>query len=351
MLWDLFCRVIDNFGDVGVCWRLAADLATRGESVRLWLDDPSALRWMAPGGQRGVELVEWGAAVAPQAPGDVVVEAFGCDPPAWFVERMAAAARPPVWINLEYLSAEGFAERSHGLPSPRLSGPGAGLVKWFFYPGFTAATGGLIRESDLLQRQQAFDPAAWLAARGIERRPDERLVSLFSYPNTALPELIERLAEAPTLLLASAGAAAEQVAQVLGPQHWRGALRSVALPWLSQVDYDHLLWACDLNFVRGEDSFVRAQWAARPFVWHVYPQDDGAHLVKLQAFAGLYLAAAPPALASAWSSLAAAWNGAGGRLELPPLEAWQRHALTWRRQLLQLPDLVTGLSRFAREKG
>jgi hypothetical protein len=21
--WDIFCRVIDNFGDIGVCWRLA----------------------------------------------------------------------------------------------------------------------------------------------------------------------------------------------------------------------------------------------------------------------------------------------------------------------------------------
>ena len=31
MLWDLFCRVIDNHGDLGVCWRLARDLAARGE--------------------------------------------------------------------------------------------------------------------------------------------------------------------------------------------------------------------------------------------------------------------------------------------------------------------------------
>ncbi|MEO7887531.1 MAG: elongation factor P maturation arginine rhamnosyltransferase EarP, partial [Polaromonas sp.] len=41
--WDIFCKVIDNFGDIGVCWRLAADLASRGHKVRLWVDDASAL--------------------------------------------------------------------------------------------------------------------------------------------------------------------------------------------------------------------------------------------------------------------------------------------------------------------
>ncbi len=59
MHWDLFCRVIDNFGDIGVCWRLAADLGARGESVRLWVDDASALAWMAPQGSAGVEVLRW----------------------------------------------------------------------------------------------------------------------------------------------------------------------------------------------------------------------------------------------------------------------------------------------------
>ena len=54
--WDIFCQVIDNFGDIGVCWRLAADLAARGHQVRLWVDDASALHWMAPQGAAGVEV-------------------------------------------------------------------------------------------------------------------------------------------------------------------------------------------------------------------------------------------------------------------------------------------------------
>ena len=87
MLWDLFCRVVDNFGDVGVCWRAAADLASRGEQVRLWLDDASALAWMAPGGREGVQVLPWESASAENAPGDVVIEAFGCELPAAFVAR------------------------------------------------------------------------------------------------------------------------------------------------------------------------------------------------------------------------------------------------------------------------
>src|SRR5436190_8920873 len=168
--WDLFCRVVDNFGDIGVCWRLAADLAARGHSLRLWIDDPSALAWLAPGGAAGVEVIHWTDDSALRVPGDVVIEAFGCDPPAGFVAAMVQQARPPVWINLEYLSAESYVERSHRLPSPQLSGPGTGLTKWFFYPGFTPATGGLPREPDLSDQQAQFDAAAWLAAHDIAPR-------------------------------------------------------------------------------------------------------------------------------------------------------------------------------------
>jgi len=125
MLWDLFCRVIDNHGDVGVCWRLAADLAARGEPVRLWIDDASALRWMAPNGATGVTVLPWPTGDAPPGCGDAVIEAFGCELPESVLRQMAAAARPPVWINLEYLSAEPFVERAHRLPSPQSVGPGA----------------------------------------------------------------------------------------------------------------------------------------------------------------------------------------------------------------------------------
>ncbi|WP_280150511.1 elongation factor P maturation arginine rhamnosyltransferase EarP [Piscinibacter sp. XHJ-5] len=348
MQWDVFCRVVDNFGDVGVCWRAAADLAARGERVRLWIDDASALAWMAPGGHPRVEVHAWpDEDGSTPTPGDVVVEAFGCDPPAPFVARMAAMPRPPAWINLEYLSAEDYVERSHGLPSPQPNG----MTKWFFYPGFTPRTGGLLREPGLVRRQAGFDRLAWLAARGSGPLAGERVVSLFCYDNPRLPALLDRLAQAPTLLLVAAGTSSAQVAAALGPSLTRGALRAVLVPCLSQIEYDHLLWACDLNFVRGEDSFVRAQWAARSFVWQIYPQRDGAHAPKLQAFERRFLAGASPELAAGVGQLWLWWNGLGdSAATLPPLQPWARHCAAWREALLGLTDLNTRLLGFVAER-
>ncbi len=347
MQWDLLCRVIDNFGDVGVALRLARDLAHRGEQVRLWLDDARALVWMAPKGAAGVEILAW-AQQANAAPGDVVVETFGCDPEPAFIQAMARRPSPPLWINLEHLSAEPFAQRCHGLASPVAAGPGRGLVKRFYYPGFTPASGGLIREPGLLARQAAFDAPAWLAGMGLVRRAGERVVSLFCYPQAPVSHLLAGLADQPTALLLAPGAAA---AAVLADRANRPpGLRVLALPWMTQHDFDHLLWASDLNFVRGEDSFVRAQLAGRPFVWQIYPQHDGAHGPKLQAYLGSYLEQADAALAAGLSALFAAWNGlAPPPLAWPAAQPWHAHALAWREQLAAQPDLTTRLLRFAAE--
>jgi uncharacterized repeat protein (TIGR03837 family) len=346
-VWDLFCRVVDNFGDIGVCWRLGCDLAERGESVRLWTDDASALRWMAPGGHERVQVLPWARAEHEVACGDVVIEAFGCELPQTFVRRMAQRLPAPVWINLEYLSAEPFAQRCHRLPSPQSMGAAAGLTKWFFHPGFVAGTGGLIRERDLEARQRAFDPTAWREARGITLASGERCVSLFSYASAALPALLEALSLSPTLLLATPGAAGEQVTRHLGSSMQHGALRAMQLPWLSQPNFDHLLWSCDLNFVRGEDSWVRAQWSHAPFVWQAYVQSDAAHHAKLDAFLGLYLAGADPTLAASIRALWDRWNDrSAGPIELPSLDAWQTHQRRWRETLRGQADLTTQLLAF-----
>lgn len=347
MQWDLFCRVIDNFGDIGVCWRLARDLAGRGESVRLWLDDPSALAWMAPHGAADVEVLHWRDDTPLPAPGDVVVEAFACDPPAAFVAQMAARPVPPVWINLEYLSAEAYVASNHGLPSPQLSGAGQGLTKWFYYPGFDAASGGLIREPGLPAARRAFDATRWLHAHGIVPARGERIVSLFCYANAPLPALLAALAGRPTLLLLTPGPAQRACASWSLP----GTVRCIELPWLTQDGYDRLLWACDLNFVRGEDSFVRAMWAGKPFVWQIYPQHDDAHAAKLDAFVERFTAAADAPLARRLRTLHRGWNAlADAALELPDDAAWQALCVDWRNRLLMRPDLGSALLQFARQK-
>ena len=367
LLWDVFCRIVDNFGDIGVCWRLACHLAERGQRVRLWVDDAAALRWMAPVGHASVEVSTWLATTAFPPPGDVVVEAFGCDPAPAFLAAMAAAAvdgaRPPVWINLEYLSAERYVERSHVLPSPQMSGPARGLTKWFFYPGFTAATGGLLREPGLAGEQAAFDRAAWHAVQGIVLRDDERLVSVFCYPGAPVDRLVASLAAdgRPALLATAPGAATGAVRAALATASETAgdglpAIRQHALPWLTQPEFDRLLWSADLNFVRGEDSWVRAQWAGQPFVWQAYPQDDGAHGAKIAAFLDRALAAAEPDGATLVRRWTAAWNGLDDGMA--PLPAWTPQALAatgrdaraWRARLGGSPDLVSRLLAFVREK-
>jgi uncharacterized repeat protein (TIGR03837 family) len=363
MVWDLFCRVIDNFGDIGVCWRLAAELGRRGQSVRLWIDDSTALAWMAPAGGPGVQVIAWTTSPADLAPGAVVVEAFGCAPPDRFVARMAAAQPRPVWINLEYLSAEPYVARSHGLASPQFSGPGTGLVKWFFYPGFTSATGGLLQcgagpaaaaaaADGWATDASAAAARAWVTAQGWGAMPGEQALTVFCYDNPALPALLQALATQPTLLRLPPGPARTQLRALQDSSALPPGLRLVDLPYLPQPDFDCLLAAADLNLVRGEDSFVRAQCAASaPFLWQIYPQHDGAHSTKLEAFLDLYLAGQPAALAGTVRAVFRAFNGlATLTAGLPDRQVWQSAQRHWRGALQSQTDLCSQLLAFVDRK-
>jgi uncharacterized repeat protein (TIGR03837 family) len=362
--WDIFCKVIDNFGDIGVCWRLSADLAARGEMVRLWVDDASALSWMAPVGATGVEVLPWVQSVESTAvsalltkqPGDVLIEAFGCDIPPEFltlwVAQPAKSQPARCWLNLEYLSAEIYVERCHAMPSLASHGPATGWTKWFFYPGFTPQTGGLLREPWLIQR------IADVEAQAKEVQPPSdtpRLrVSLFCYEPPALAALLAEwsrhgFAGQAVELLVTAGRTAQAVKAVLNqwqadPVRTESKLLNITwLPWLSQTEFDQLLWRCDLNFVRGEDSVLRALWAGKPFIWSIYPQDDGAHLPKLEAF--LQQLGAPASLKSFHRS----WNAAGEKLIAPSaadLADWLQHAKVARAAQLGQEDMTTRLLQF-----
>ena len=374
MQWDIFCKVIDNFGDIGVSWRLSADLAARGQAVRLWVNDASALSWMAPLGAPSVTVLPWGqaadaaalAALLPANPGEVLVEAFGCEIPAEFLSAWLAAPLPdqssPVagrcWLNLEYLSAEAYVARSHALPSPVQHGPAAGCRKWFFYPGFTPQTGGLLREAGLIERMTAFEAKeseSWLHSLGLPGAAPASAsplrVSMLCYEPPALAALLSQwtargLAGRPVELLVTPGRSAQAVkaamAQVNCPPGSAG-LRITCLPWLSQLDYDKLLWSCDMNFVRGEDSVLRALWTGKPFVWQIYPQQDAAHLPKLAAFLE------QNQLTGAAQNFHAAWNNSSQ--PLPEVDAgaladWQCQTRAARARLLAQDALGDSLLKF-----
>jgi len=379
-LWDIFCRVVDNYGDVGVSWRLARQVAREhGKPVRLWLDDLTVLAKLRPEvdparGRNDVEGVEVRRLDSPAGEvADIVVETFGCDPPEPYVHAMARRDPKPRWINLEYLSAEEWVEGSHALPSPN---PRLPLVKHFFFPGFTPRTGGLLREHGLLERRNEFQSdewaqeAFWESLVGRAPPPGALKVSLFSYAGAPIEALARACQRSPGAIwlvaahgtpTASFKAAIEEANAVREPGGRRRQTELVEIPFLPQEQYDYLLWACDMNFVRGEDSFVRAQWAGRPFAWNIYPTDDGAHWIKMAAFLARYTEGLDRAQAGAITALWEAWNRRGeapGDDQMRPglAEAWagllarrpvlEAHARTWSERMAGRRDLAAELVDF-----
>lgn len=374
----LFCRVVDNYGDIGICWRLARQLQQEhGVVVTLWVDDLSSFQRICPEvdinaeEQRvaGVTVRHWGnqeGVFSIDDIADIVIEFFACDIPPGYIAAMAECNLRPVWLNLEGLTAEEWVEGCHTLPSPH---PRLPLTKHFFFPGFTGKTGGLLRESTLEEERRKFQSdsaamGAFLAQFGVTPAEMAALkVSLFCYPHAPVKALFDawQNGESAVTCLVPEGVAIEVVQAFLGVDaqagaaQTHGALTVRVLPFVAQPDYDKLLWACDLNFVRGEDSWVRAQWAGKPFIWHIYPQDENLHHKKLRAFLQRYAIDIESLI-----TFSLCWNGAGtGPMEEQADWAalWQRllaeqssiaqRSADWQRQMLENGDLAGNLLKFA----
>jgi uncharacterized repeat protein (TIGR03837 family) len=318
---------------------------------------------MAPGALAGewpgVRVMPWAdadkASVCSALPcADVWIEGFGCDIPSGFVahftNRVSAedSVARPVWINLEYLSAEAYVERNHRLPSPVLSGTARGWTKYFYYPGFTAGSGGLIRNALAGAAPSRAHPTP-KSAKGA------RQVSLFCYEPEALPALLTGLGQdvRPSQLLVAHGRATQAVRGLLARDEFRlpGNLQVEYLPTLSQTQFDALLGRCDLNMVRGEDSLVQAIWAGKPFIWQAYPQTDAVHRAKLDAFLDWLQAD------SAVRDLHRAWNGFCQPTELAHWAQtladaegrWTSQVIDARQLLLLQEDLPTQLLKLVDE--
>jgi uncharacterized repeat protein (TIGR03837 family) len=289
---------------------------------------------------------------------DIVIEFFGCDIPPGYIAAMAQRPQRPVWLNLEGLSAEEWVEGCHSLPSkhPRLP-----LTKYFFFPGFTEKTGGLLYETGLEAERKAYisEPAAvsaCLSSLGATAAESAAMkVSLFCYPYAPVAELFAawRESEQAVTCLVPEGVASDAVAVFLGVPAVAGAVRTEGaltvrvLPFVPQQDYDKLLWSCDLNFVRGEDSWVRAQWAGKSFIWHIYAQDENLHHKKLRAFLQRYAAG------SALDEFSLCWNGAASGdwpslwkalvMAMPEISA---KSAEWQQKILANGDLATNLTKF-----
>ena len=354
----LFCTVIDNFGDIGVSWRLAQELRQRlGWQVHLWLDDLAALRTIAPDApaalpcaHQGIPLRAWQAAQSADlgnAPApNLVIEAFACDLPPNVLAVIQT--HRPVWLNWEYLSAEDWAIRTHAMPSLQANG----CEKYFWQMGFVPQSGGLLREADYVAQMDAYGlrQPENLAA------PANRALNIFAFGYAS--DIWQKWATAwaeqeREIVLHGAGKPLQTSLST-----WRngsGSLKIIPQDFVPQAQFDRLLWAADVLIIRGEDSFVRAQLAGKPFFWHIYPQDKAAHLDKLHAFWYTHYQHAAPtaAVQHTHQALSCELNGAADLTPaqrrqhwhtlLTHLDDWQRSARAWQHYLLRQSDAVSRL--------
>jgi len=341
---DILCKVIDNYGDIGVTYRLAralSDLAP-GLRLRLVVDGLESFASVCPGidpalavqEARGWTVIDWRRGPGPdwrgfeEEPPRLVVECFACNRPDWFEDALFATARADgrLVVNLEYLTAEDWADDFHLLESATRS---ADVRKRFFMPGFTAGTGGLILDKAFMDSRAVLGPeaaadgrrlgrtalldrigaahilgaampagtagAATVAAapRGTEPAglDADFWVTVFSYERD-YARIVADLAAFRTDTLAATGnsllvLAAAGKSQPCFIAAWEKAGRPfpvLALPFLGQETWDSLLLASDFSIVRGEDSLSRAALSGRPFLWQAYPQEGRHQLVKVRAF-------------------------------------------------------------------
>jgi uncharacterized repeat protein (TIGR03837 family) len=322
--WDIFCKIVDNFGDIGVCWRLAKQLEhEHGIKVRLWIDDLNIASQLIPSldtTQRtqpvdNITITAWDADTSFDQAANVVIEAFGCELPASYLALMQPDT---IWINLEYLSAEPWVEGFHARHSKHGS-----RTRHFFFPGFTKATGGLLREYDIVENNQKIASSKQLRSdffRQLNLTLDDDSttleISLFSYPHAPISDLLSVMADSATKISCYVPATSilPKISTFFGKEsiaagdHLRfNNLSLHVLPFLSQADYDKLLASCDINFVRGEDSWIRAIWAGRPFIWQPYLQTEDTHLIKLNAFLDVFYSGCEDTAQQATIAMHKAW--------------------------------------------
>ncbi|MEZ9139154.1 MULTISPECIES: elongation factor P maturation arginine rhamnosyltransferase EarP [unclassified Shewanella] len=398
--WDIFCAVVDNYGDIGVTWRLAKQLAVEYQiDINLWVDDLQSFSHILPeldcklSKQRffGVNILQWNTPLdIPYIPGSLLIEAFACELPSSVIDIIESqhkahqtiepnsslannVSEPPVWINLEYLSAEDWVDGCHGLPSMQASG----IKKYFYFPGFSHHSGGLICEENLFNQRDSWqsddkNKLALFKRLGLTGiNVNDYVISVFSYETDALTALCQYWINAAKSevntqkihALIPMGKSLHSIISLLGvsfdtikatQRFSMGNLTIHILPMTDQTEFDRLLWSCDFNIVRGEDSFLRAQWAAKPFIWHIYPQEDDYHLVKLQAFVNIYSLKLENDIANTWSKTNFAFN----QQDTNVVEHWQQlisaqlplqqHAKDWPVDAKKDADLASRLVEFVK---
>lgn len=305
---DIFCEIIDNYGDIGVVYRTAKELQKifPESKIRVFLNRLDEFKKinsqvidLPSQNIDGIEYITFDYLrdnANKLLTAQVIIEAFGCQIPEEYIE--IAYDNSELLINLEYLSAEDWIEDFHLQSSPLGRGK---LKKVFFMPGFTEKSGGVIADSNYLERIQRvlenkeFYEKKYLS--DIEDRENKIVGTLFSYEKnfTPLLEDLKKL-DKDVVILAMGEKTQDSLRKILknfSIEDFRNSLKYGKieikfLNFLNQEEYEELINIVNFNFVRGEDSFIRAVLTGKPYMWHIYCQEEYAHMDKIEGFLDKY---------------------------------------------------------------
>ena len=281
---DIFCQVIDNYGDVGVAYRLAREFKRvyPNKKLRFVINQTEELNLIRK--SEDIEIILYKDISKIENSADLIIESFGCEIPKEYMDKALKNAK--LIINLEYFSAEKWVDDFH-LQESFLGG---NLKKYFFIPGLSEKSGGILLDNEFLERKKKVEANKeyYLEKFGIKEKYD-LIGSVFSYEKNfgSLIEELKKLGKKIILLILSEKTQKNFIKYFDNGNNY-DKIKFVKLPFFTYDKYEELLALCDFNLVRGEDSFVRALLLGKPFLWHIYPQDENTHIKKLESFLEKY---------------------------------------------------------------
>ena len=281
---DIFCEVIDNYGDVGVAYRLAREFKRiyPNKQLRFIISKTEELDLIKKA--EDITIIAYKNIDKIETPADLVIETFACNIPETYMNKALKTSK--LIINLEYFSSENWVDDFH-LQESFLGG---NLKKYFFIPGLSEKSGGIILDKEFLDRKNKVQENReyYLKQFNIDEKYD-LIISVFSYEKNFdnFLKTLQKLDKKVLLLLLSEKTQKNFI-KYFDNNDYYDKIKAVKLPFFTYDKYEELLALCDINLVRGEDSFVRALLLAKPFLWHIYPQDENAHIIKLESFLEKY---------------------------------------------------------------
>lgn len=359
---NIFCDVIDNFGDAGVCLRLGRDLCNKKEQVNLFCNDLETIKKIIKKDDTKNQYLKislWPKKENHVELRDTVIQAFSVRLPEYIYSNIKK--NKALVINLEYLTAEPFADDCHKLPSYS-----DGIESFFFFPGFTNKTGGLVIEDTFLKKLKNKNDLLKYQFKNKFINKDS-YITLFSYENQNINYILKNFSEfaegknKSLTIIVFEGKPLNNLNQQLnlnlsvGDTYKLDNLFIKVSPMVDQDEYDSLLIGSYINLVRGEDSIVRAMLTGNPFLWHIYPQEENAHFDKINAlFDRMDEFCSDKESVEILRQLTLSYNGNSDFIHdfdfSSFIEKWKKLSEEWRDYLLSLGSLTDNLLAFIREK-